>query len=51
MDDVNVTHGTTAVHTRDPIDVMAGLDRAEERPVPAERELKSGFELAWELGH
>ena len=51
MDDVNVTHRTTAVQTRDPIDVLAGLDRAKERLVPAERELKSGFEPAWELGH
>ncbi len=51
MDDLNVTHGPSAVPTRDPIDVLAGLDRAEERLVPDERELKSGFELAWELGH
>jgi hypothetical protein len=51
MDDVNVTYRTADVQTRDPVDVLAGIDRAEERLVPAERELKSGFELAWELAH
>ena len=51
MDDVNVTRPTANVQTRDPIDVISGLDRAAERLVPPERELKSGFELAWELGH
>ena len=51
MDDVNVTRRTADVQTRDPIDVIAGLDHSEERLVPAERELKSGLELAWELAH
>lgn len=51
MDDVNVTRRTADVQTRDPIDAIAGLDRVEERLVPPEREPKSGFELAWELGH
>jgi len=51
MDDTTVTHGTSAAQTRDPIDVLAGFDRAQERLMPAERELRSGSELAWELGH
>ena len=37
MDDVIVTRRATAVQSRDPIDVLAGLGRREERLVSAER--------------
>ena len=49
MDDVNVTRRTTDVQATDPINVLAEFDRAEERLLTAQRELKSGFEIGWAL--
>jgi hypothetical protein len=51
MDDKPVTSMVSALQTKDPIDVIAGLDRGEERRAPADREYKSGFEAAWDLAH
>jgi hypothetical protein len=51
MTDKPVTRTVNKLQTKDPIDVIAGLDRREERPVPADGELKSGFEVAWDLAH
>ena len=51
MNDKPVTHTVNTLQTKDPIDVIAGLNRGEERPVPADRESKSGFEMAWDLAH
>jgi hypothetical protein len=51
MDDKPVTRTVNELQTKDSIEVIAGLDRGKEWPVPADRELKSGFEAAWELAH
>jgi len=51
MNDKPVTRTVNKLQTRDPIDVIAGVGRREEGPVPADRELKSGFEVAWDLAH
>lgn len=51
MDDTPVTRTVSDLQTKDPVDVLAGLDRGEERVVPADREVKSGFEVAWDLVH
>ncbi len=51
MNDEHVTRSVNRLPTRDPIDVIAGLDHREQEPVPADRELKSGFEVAWDLAH
>ena len=45
MDRKPVTRTVNKVQTKDPIDVIAGLDRGEERPVPADGELKSASRL------
>ncbi|MGO4722199.1 MULTISPECIES: hypothetical protein [unclassified Inquilinus] len=51
MDDKPVTRTVNDLQTKDPIHVIVGLDRGEERSVPTNRELKSGFEMAWDLSH
>jgi hypothetical protein len=51
MKDEPVARTVRTLQTRDPIDVVAGLDLGKEGPVPADRELKSGFEVAWDLAH
>jgi hypothetical protein len=51
MDDMPVPRTVSDLQTKDPIDVLARLDPERERLVPANYELKSGFEVAWELGH
>jgi hypothetical protein len=40
-----------SVQTRDPIDVIAGIERQNKRSRPAGQELKTAFEVAWELAH
>ena len=51
MNDTPVTRIANKLQTKDPIDVMAGLDRRKEGSVPADSELKSSFEVAWDLAH
>jgi hypothetical protein len=51
MTDKPVTRTVNKPQTKDPIDVIAGLDRQKEGSVPADRELKSSFEVAWDLAH
>lgn len=51
MDEKPVARTFNDLQTKDPIEVIVGLDCGEERPVPANRELKSGFEMAWDLAH
>ena len=51
MNDKPVTRTVNKLQTKDPIDVIAGIDHREEGPVPGDRELKSSFEVAWDLAH
>jgi hypothetical protein len=40
-----------SVQTRDPIDVIAGIERRNKGRRRAERESKISFEVVWELMH
>ncbi len=51
MNDKPITDTVNKLQTRDPIDVIAGIGRREEGSVPADCELKSSFEVAWDLAH
>jgi hypothetical protein len=40
-----------SVQTRDPIDVIAGIERRGRRGRRAEQEFKTAFEVVWDLAH
>jgi hypothetical protein len=40
-----------SAQTRDPIDVIAGIERRNKRRRRAEQEFKTSFEVVWELAH
>jgi hypothetical protein len=40
-----------SVQTKDPIDVIAGIERRNQRRRRAVQEFKTSFEVVWELAH
>ena len=51
MHDKPVTRTVNKLQTKDSTGVISGLDRGKEGPVSADCELKSSFEVAWDLAH